>query len=240
MRSATLARTTLALTTAAASLFPTIAMAGPVPIGASDVVLQGDTSDTQALVGELVGQVQSTFSIGDFSTGKVLLAGTVDQRVILEAEKQSLTFHYLITNTPGAEGAGELFRFSAFSFGEFVESDVDYLIDDAAAGHPSRISRSDDAVDASFDGPDRVLKDGDAISFYVRTNATMFDQSGFAILDALSPINDPLSGNVRSGSAEGLYRAVVIQGPVVVPLPAAVYSGFAGLAAAAWFRRKLI
>lgn len=226
-------------TGAAGLLSTTIAFAGNVPIGATDAVPDGLMSDTQALVGELLAEKQTGFAIEDFVTGQTLLSGTVEQRVIMEAESQSITFHYQITNTPDPEGAGELFRFSAFSFGEFVETDVNYLVDDTAMGEPSRIGRSENVVDAYFDGPDGALNDGEAISFFVRTNATTYDETGFVIADALSPVNHPTSGVVRSTVLEGMYRAVVVEGPVVVPLPGAIYSGMIGLATVAWAKRRL-
>ncbi len=235
------ARTTFVFAAATAGLFPTLACAGHVPIGTYDVVPDGTLSDTQALKGDVLAEKQVSFSIDDWATGEVLLAGTVEQRVIMEAEKQSLAFHFLVTNTPSAKGGGEIFRASAFSFGELVQTDVGYLVDDAAAGSPSRVGRTDNAIDASFDGAQGVLNDGDAISFFVRTNAKTFDASGFFALDALAPQPDPIAGSrVRTGVADGLYRAVVLEGPVAVPLPGPVWTGIIGLATAAWAQRRRI
>ncbi|MGB7158341.1 MAG: hypothetical protein WBD40_09775 [Tepidisphaeraceae bacterium] len=242
MRSTPAARSTFVFTTSAAAtslLSTTMAFAGHVPIGATDVVLEGDLSDTQALVGQLLGEKHAPFVIEDFVTGQTLLAGTIEQRMIMEAEKCSITFHYLITNTPSSEGTGELYRFSAFSFGEWVQTDVNYLIDDAAAGKPSRIGRSDNVVDASFDNPDGLLHEGDAISFFVRTNATIYDETGFVVADALSPVAHETSGNIRSTVVDGLYRAVVLEGPIAIPLPAALYSGLVGLFTVAWAKRRV-
>jgi hypothetical protein len=241
-RAAVLARTTFVFATAATTGFcSTTAFAGPVPVGAFDVIPDGDHSTTSpALVGDLLAEKRVNFAIDDWATGKTLLAGTVDQRVIMEAETQSLTFHYLITNTPGPEGTGELFRASAFSFGEFVQTDVGYLVDDAAAGSPTRVGRTDNALDAQFDGAEGVLAEGSAISFFVHTNATTFDESGFVALDALAPEPDPFSGSrIRTGVADGMYRAIVFEGPVVVPLPAAVWTGIIGLGTVAWAKRRM-
>lgn len=225
----------------AASLLSTSAVfANQVPIGAFDVVPDGATSDSQALVGELLAEKQVPFAIQDTANGITLLAGTVQQRVIMEAEKQSITFHYLVSNTSGADPAGTLFRMSAFSVGEFVYTDVNYLVDDAAAGKPSRVGRTDNAVDLNFDGADGTLPDGGAISFFIRTNATTFDESGFIALDALAPEPDPVTGSVvHTGVTQNLYRAIVLPTPSAIPLPAAIYSGALGLAAAAWIRRRM-
>ena len=224
---------------AAAGMFTTSAamsLAGHVPIGGFDVVPEGDTSDTQALVGELLGERTVPFTIEDFTTGQTLISGTVSQRMIREAEKQSITFHYLVTGTP-SQSADSLIRLSAFSFGEFVHTDVNYLMDDAALGKPTRVGRTDNAIDANFDGADGSLAQGNAISFFVRTNATIFDETGFVALDALAPEPDPETGSaVRSGVAEGLFRAVV---PTAVPLPAAVYTGILGLSTVVWAKRRM-
>ena len=219
-------------------ILPALAYCGYVPIGTTDHVPEGVASDTQALLGETVAQTELPFAIEDFVTGEMLLAGTIEQRVVMEAEKQSLTFHYLVTNTPTPEGDGALARLSAFNFGELVHTDVDYIVDDAAIGKPSRIGRSANVVDAYFDGGDRTLLEGDSISFFVRTNATQFDTSGFVIADATSPVAHPTSGQVRSAVVGGMYRAVV-EGPVAVPLPGALYSGVIGLAGVAWARRRM-
>jgi len=213
--------------------------AGQVPIGAFDVVPDGATSDTQALVGTELGVRTVPFTIEDFTTGQTLLTGTVEQRMIMEAEKQSLAFHYLVTGnaTPGTD---KLLRMSAFSFGEFVNTDVDYLTDDAAAGKPSRVGRTDNAVDVAFDDGDGALGQGNAISFFVRTNATTFDESGFVALDAIAPQPDAVTGSgVRTGVAQGLYRAVVLNAPASVPLPAALYTGVIGLSTVVWAKRRM-
>ena len=227
----------VAAATTASFLTTTLAFAAPVPIGTTDALPEGRASADPALVGDVIAAKESPFVIDDFVTGETLLAGTVEQRVIREAATQSLTFHYLITNPPGGAGSGDLFRFSAFSFGEFVETDVNYLVDDAANGKPSKVGRSDNVVDAYFEGPDGALDDGESISFFVRTNATTYDETGFVIADALSPINHPTSGVVRSAVVEGFYRAVVLEGPVAVPLPGALCSGLVGLGAVAWAKR---
>ncbi|HEV2294418.1 MAG TPA: hypothetical protein VGR35_11215 [Tepidisphaeraceae bacterium] len=235
-----LARTTFIAAAASGSLFATLAYAGDVPIGAYDVIPDGHTSSSQALVGELLAEKQVPFSIDDWTTGEMLLAGTVEQRVVLEAEKQSLAFHYLITNTPSPAGTGEVFQVTAFSFGELVQTDVGYLIDDAAAGNPSRIGRTHNAIDASFDGAQRVLEEGRAISFFVRTNATAFDETGLFAIDAMAEEPDPFTGSrVRTTVADGMFRAVVLEGPVAVPLPAAVWTGVIGLATAALAKRRV-
>ena len=241
MPRATLARTTFvfaAATAATTGFYSTTALAGLVPIGAADVAPEGVPSDAPALAGEVLADKQTTFSIDDWVTGETMLAGTVDQRVIRETGTQSITFHYLITNTPGPEGSGELFRTSAFSFGEFVTTDVGYLVDDAAAGSPSGVGRTADSVDAAYAGGKGVLNDGDAVSFFVRTNATTFDETGLFALDALAAEPDPVAGsNVRTAVVQGMYRAVV-QGPVAIPLPGAVYTGLIGLGTVAWAKRR--
>jgi hypothetical protein len=214
-------------------------LAGPVPIGAFDVVPDGTTSNTQSLVGTQLGVRTVPFTIEDFTTGQTLLTGTVEQRLIMEAEKQSLAFHYLVTGT-ATPGTDKLLRMSAFSFGEFVQTDVDYLVDDAAAGKPSHVGRTDNAVDVGFDDGDGALGQGHAISFFVRTNATTFDESGFVALDTLAPKPDPVTGtSVRTGVAQGLFRAVVLDGPASVPLPAAIYTGVIGLSTVAWAHRRV-
>ena len=240
MPRAALARTTFVFAAAAAATFSyTTAFAGPVPIGAFDVVPEGVPSASPALAGVVLAQKQSTFSINDPVTGLTLLDGTVEQWVIMEAQSQTIALHYLITNTPGLDGPGELYRTTAFSFGEFVQTDVGYLVDDAAQGKPSLVGRTDNALDAQFTGDDGKLPIGGAVSFFVRTNAVIFDDTGLIALDALSPQPDPLSGShIRTAVAEGMYRAVV-HGPVAVPLPAAVYTGFVGLGAAAWAKRRV-
>jgi hypothetical protein len=240
MPRAPLATTTFILAASTGSFLATPTYAGEVPIGAFDVVPDPAMSDSQALVGEVVAQRQTTFSIDDWVTGETLLAGTVEQRVVMEAEKQTLTFHYLITNTPGPDGAADLLRASAFSFGEYVYTDVGYLIDDAAAGNPSLVGRTDNAIDASFEGGQVTLAENGAISFFVRTNATTFDESGLFALDAMSDAPDPNTGSrVRTAVADGMYRAVVQGGPVAVPLPAAVWTGMIGLGTVAWARRRI-
>src|SRR5688572_1612057 len=98
-----LATAGLLSSTAAASF------AGHVPIGAFDVVPDGATSDAQALVGTELGVRTVPFTIEDFTTGQTLLTGTVEQRMIMEAERQSLSFHYLVTGT-GAQGTDKLLR----------------------------------------------------------------------------------------------------------------------------------
>jgi hypothetical protein len=217
----------------------TASFAGHVPIGSFDVVPDAAMSDSQALVGTELGVRTVPFTIEDFTTGHTLLTGTVQQRMIMEAEKQSLSFHYLITGT-GAPGADKLLRMSAFSFGEFVQPDVAYLADDAAIGKPSRIGRTDNAVDVAFDESDGALNQGDAISFFVRTNATMYDDTGFVALDAIAPQTDPNVGSpVRTGVAQGLYRAVILETPPQVPLPAAAYTGIIGLSTVLWAKRRM-
>jgi hypothetical protein len=239
MPRAALARRASLFAAAASLLSTSAAFASHVPIGAFDVVPDGETSDSQALVGDLLAEKEVPFAIEDATTGKTLLAGTVQQRVIMEAEKQSITFHYLVTKTPTAEGAENVFRMSAFSVGEFAYTDVNYLIDDAAAGKPSRVGRTDNAVDLNFDGTDGALPNGGAISFFIRTNATTFDESGFIALDALAPEPDPITGSVvRTGVTQNLYRAIVLPTPSAIPLPAAVYSGIIGLGTVAWLKRR--
>jgi hypothetical protein len=242
MPRAALAHATFAFATAAAasSFLPATTFAGHVEIGEFDAVPEGTTSDTQALMGSVLAEKVVDFAIDDFLSGKTLLAGTVQQRVIMEAEKQSITFHYLVTGAPGTDSTGELFRASAFSFGELVQTDVQYLEDDAAAGKPTRVGRTENAIDAGFEGGDGALGEGQAISFFVRTNATQFDESGFFALDALAPEPDPETGSaVRSAITQGMYRAIVLEGPVAVPLPGALYSGIIGLGAVAWLKRRL-
>ncbi len=238
MPRAPLAHTTFVFAAAATGFF-SAAFAGPVPIGAYDVVPDGMSADAPELVGEILAEKLSAFSIDDWTTGETLLAGTVEQWVIQETQTQSIAFHYLITNTPSPEGAGELFRASAFSFGEFVQTDVGYFTDDTAQGSPSLVGRTDNALDAQFDGASAKLEDGGAISFFVRTNATQFDDSGFVALDALAPDPDPIAGShVRTAVADGMYRAVIREGAVAVPLPGAVYTSIMGLAGVAWLKRR--
>jgi hypothetical protein len=162
--------------------------AGPVPIGAFDVVPNGATSDAQALIGTQLAVRTVPFTLEDFTTGHTLLGGTAD---------------------------------------------------DVAAGTPSGIGRTDNAVNVALDDSDGALAQGKASSF-IGNNATTFDDTGFVALDALAPYPDPIIDTpARTGVAQGLNRAVVPRHPTSVPLPAAVDTGVIGLSTVAWAKRRM-
>jgi len=210
------------------------AFAGPVAPGAHDVPLTGTSvAATPGLAGDVVGDFTTTFSIDDSIGGQVLLAGTVENRVIREASG-TLAFHYKITNTSESADIGkDLLRFTAFGFSPLLETDVDFLID-VGADHPTRVTRNNEAVDFRFDEADGDLAPGESTAFFVRTDAIDFETGGFAIADTLADTQDPDSGAVRSTLIEGTFKPVA----PVVPLPAAIYSGAIGLLSVVAVKRR--
>jgi hypothetical protein len=164
--------------------------AGPVPIGAFDVVPDGATSDAQALIGTQLAVRTVPFTLEDFTTGHTLLGGTAD---------------------------------------------------DVAAGTPSGIGRTDNAVNVALDDSSGAPAQANDIPLAGNNTATTtFDDTGFVAHDALAPYPDPIIDTpARTGVAQGLNRAVVPGHPTSVPLPAAVYTGVIGLSTVAWAKRRM-
>ena len=215
------------------------AAAVPVSPGVDSVHLTGTTlAATPELAGDIVARQSSPFRVNDFATGATLFDGTLESRVIREAASQKLAFHYrLITNAgataAGGAGGGELFRFTTFGFRPGIATDVGYLSDTPGDAGPSWGSRTDSAVDFRFAGESTLAPGEDSLTFYVRTNATTFDDGGFTVLDVLS--SDPAvesTGQVRSTLVRDMFQ------PLSIPLPAAVWGGTIGVAAVALLRRR--
>src|SRR5688572_5395540 len=143
-------------------LLPAAAFGAPVLPGARDVPLAGTTV---AATGEIVADVTTTFSIEDTAGGEILLAGTLENRVIREPAG-TLTFHYTLTNTADAPDLGHnLLRFTAFGYAPSLATDVDYLI---GAGHATTVTRNNEVIDVRFDDEDGSLEPGESMSFFVR------------------------------------------------------------------------
>ena len=209
-------------------LLPAAAAFGaPVAPGARDVPLLGTSV---AATGEVVGDVRTSFSIDDTTSGEILLAGTVEHRVIREPGG-TLTFLYTLTNTADAPDLGhDLLRFTAFGYSPALATDVDFLI---GGGHPTTVTRNNEVIDVRFDDEDGRLEPGESVSFFVRTDAIDFETGGFAIADARAASQDPDSGEIRSALIDGTFKPVA-----VVPLPAAIYSGAVGLLSIVALKRK--
>lgn len=211
-------------------LLPAAAFGASVPPGARDVPLTGSS---MSAVGEIVGDLTTTFSIDDPAGGQPLLAGIVENRVIRESAG-TLTFHYRLTNTADTPDVGKgLLRFTAFGFSPLLATDVDFLLDTGTA-HPSTATRNNEVVDFRFTETGGSLAPGASTAFFVRTNAVDFETGGFAIADALADSDDPDAGAIRSGMINGTFKPVA----PVIPLPAAVYSGAIGLATIVAVKRK--
>lgn len=206
------------------TLLPSNAQARPLVPGVKDVPLTGvSRAKVPSLSGETLARQTLALHIEDNITGSPVFDGALETSVVREPSEK-LTFVYRLIHHPTNRSVlGEVFRMTTFNIEPRFVTDVDYLSDSEGDGHPSQVSRGDNWIDFNFNGRDALAEGENSQSFFVRTTAVDYDTGGFAITDAFTPAEDPYSGHIRSGLVDGMYR------PIIVPLPAAVYTGAIGL-----------
>lgn len=85
-----------------------------------------------------------------------------------------------------------------------------------------------------------TVDEGGAIPFFMHTNTTSFDETDLFALNALVDESRRLTGSrVRTTVADGMHPAGMLNGPVSVPLPGAVWTSIIGLAGVAWLKRRV-
>jgi hypothetical protein len=170
------AHNTLAVLSALALIvLPSAALAGPLAPG-NFVNLIGTTSAVRPeLVGVVLQDTIRPFSVdhggGNFTTGMI------QDRVVRETASGTLDFYYKISNDVSSAGSVDFVTRNSFiGFG----ADVDFRTDGVGTIGPDQASRNAAGDEVLFDffSTNLLFPGAQSFSFFVKTDATDFDENG--------------------------------------------------------------
>ena len=156
-------------------VLPSVASAVPLAPG-NFVNLTGTTFEARPELGGVVLQdVIRPFSVdhggGNFTTG------TIRDRVVRETDSGTLDFYYRISNDVSSAGSVDFVTRNSFAgFG----TDVDFRTDGPGTIGPDQASRNAAGDEVLFDffSNNLLFPGAEPLSFFVKTDATDFDENG--------------------------------------------------------------
>ena len=153
--------------------------------------------------------------------GNHSITGTVQDRVVRSDVDNTLIFSYRILNDATSDGS---IRFAGRTDFTGYLTDVNWRSDGLGTKAPGSASRSADGSDVSFffNGPMSIDPGEDSYFFYIKTNATAYNEAGKGTIAA------------TGGGNGGRFALFDTFQPLPVPVPNALLlfaSGIAGLVA---------